>query len=457
MDIVSFPLASIRRYPGNPRRNAATVRKLADGIAEFGFLQPLVLDADHVIVVGDTRYLAAQRLKLAQVPCVVAAHLTPDQLARYRLFDNRVGEDSEWDHDKLLAEINALSAGGRLGLTGFEDLELADLVARDLGSALPVDPDEISEEVAAAAVAVVSQVGDIWALGEHRLACGDSCSAELVAAVIDGAPVNLMVTDPPYGVEYDPDWRADALLARGCAAGKVLNDDRADWRQAWALFPGNIAYVWHACLYTAEVVASLRAVGFVLRGILVWVKNRHVISRGHYHRQYEPCVVVDRDLPDLPFTAEHEPVAYAVKDGATADWKGGRKQSTVWEITHQKSETGHGTQKPVEAMRRPILNHTEPGDYVYEPFSGSGTTLIAAELTGRRCLAVELNPAYVDLAVRRWETLTGKRAVLLRSGGSSDRAGLGIAELSAAGSPSAVADEVTEAAPPRRRRSSKQA
>lgn len=456
MDVVHLPLASIRRYPGNPRRNAATVRKLAEGISEFGFLQPLVLDADHVIVVGDTRYLAAQRLKLAQVPCVVAAHLTPDQLARYRLFDNRVGEDSEWDHDKLLAEINALSAGGPLRLTGFEDLELANLVARDLGSALPVDPDEITQKVASPAGAVVSQVGDIWALGGHRLACGDSCSAELVSAVIDGAPVNLMVTDPPYGVEYDASWRTDALQGMR-AAGKVLNDDRADWRQAWALFPGNIAYVWHADLYVAEVIASLRAVGFLLRRIVVWVKNRHVISRGHYHIQHESCAVADRGDADLPFTVQHESAVYSVKDGATAEWKGGRKQSTVWEITHQKSETGHGTQKPVEAMRRPILNHTEPGDYVYEPFSGSGTTLIAAELTGRRCLAVELNPVYVDLAVRRWETLTGQRAVLVRSGNAADRVGRGIAELSAAVSPPTVAEEVSEAVPPRRRRSSKRA
>jgi len=181
------------------------------------------------------------------------------------------------------------------------------------------------------------------------------------------------------------------------AAGKVLNDDRADWREAWALFPGVVAYVWHADLRARDVVESLQACDFVLRAQIIWDKGRPIMSRGHYHFQHEPCW-------------------YAVRKNATAHWAGDRKQSTVWAIEHRKSETGHGTQKPVECMKRPIENHSSPGQAVYEPFSGSGTTLIAAELTGRTCHAIELNPAYVDVAVKRWEAFTGEKAALEADG-----------------------------------------
>jgi DNA modification methylase len=172
----------------------------------------------------------------------------------------------------------------------------------------------------------------------------------------------------------------------------VLNDDRADWRDAWALFPGDVAYVWHADLRAREVVESLEACEFQMRAQIVWAKDQLAMSRGHYHFQHEPCW-------------------YAVRKGATGHWSGDRKQSTLWEIPKpRKSETGHSTQKPVECMKRPIENNSKPGDYVYEPFSGSGTTIIAAEMAGRKCLAIELNPAYVDVAVMRWQTFTGKVA-----------------------------------------------
>lgn len=207
-----------------------------------------------------------------------------------------------------------------------------------------------------------------------------------------------MVTDPPYGVEYDADWRNNALRADGTpiagrAVGKVLNDDRADWREAWALFPGEVAYVWHAGAYSNVVADSLVACGYKLYALIVWGKNQMAIGRGHYHHKHEPCW-------------------YAVKKGGTGHWQGDRKQTTLWEIDKPtKSETGHSTQKPVECMRKPIENNSAPGDSVYEPFSGSGTTIIAAEQTGRICYAMELSPAYVDVAVRRWQQFTGKRAV----------------------------------------------
>lgn len=242
---------------------------------------------------------------------------------------------------------------------------------------------------------------------------------------------HLMVTDPPYGVEYDAKWRNKAGIGKGGAHGVVLNDDRADWSEAWALFPGDVAYVWHAGSKAHIVADSLLKCGFGLRAQIVWAKSQLVIGRGDYHPQHEPCW-------------------YAVRKGKTGHFVGGRKQrtlwrfvadalradekvfvcpddegllaisgdeSTIWEIPKPlKSETGHSTQKPVECMARPIRNNSKKGDYIYEPFSGSGTTIIAAEQTGRRCMAMELNPPYVDVAVRRWQNFTGLKAILEASG-----------------------------------------
>ena len=186
-----------------------------------------------------------------------------------------------------------------------------------------------------------------------------------VERVLGGVTPLLMVSDPPYGVEYDPAWRNQAGAARTRRTGKVLNDDRADWREAWALFPGDVAYVWHGALHAATVAESLEAAGFAIRSQIIWAKERLVLSRGDYHWQHEPCW-------------------YAVKKTGKGHWAGDRKQTTLWQISSrdQDAETVHGTQKPVECMRRPILNNSSPGQAVYEPFMGSGTTLIAAETTG---------------------------------------------------------------------------
>jgi site-specific DNA-methyltransferase (adenine-specific) len=248
-----------------------------------------------------------------------------------------------------------------------------------------------------------------------------------------------MVTDPPYGVEYDPSWRQKAGGGKGVATGKVANDHEADWRQTWALFPGKVCYIYHGGLHQAEVTASLRAVRFSLRAQIVWVKHRPAFSRGNFHWQHEPLLLAAaEDVSDEELAAQmdagaeeveglmsldHAIATYAVRDGESAEWVGGRKQSTVWFIEHSKNTTGHGTQKPVECMRRPILNNSRPGDAVYEPFSGSGSTLIAAESTGRRCYAIELMPGYVDVAVRRWEEFTGREAVLEEPNGKGGKRG----------------------------------
>ena len=336
-------IEDVRPYAGNPRVIPETaVEKVAASISAFGWRQPIVVDELGEILVGHTRRLAALHLGIDQVPVHVAAGLTDEQKRAYRIADNRTGEESRWDVKGLGAELQGLSAVGfDLAVLGFDAPELIALAPRQTTGA---DADDVPEPPAEP----VAQLGDIWILGEHRLACGDSTDAALVERLLDGDKPRLMVTDPPYGVEYDPSWRNRVVRSNGSkvqarAVGVVLNDHRADWREAWALFPGSVAYVWHAGTFAIEVAASLQAAGFLIRSQIVWGKNQLVISRGHYHPQHEPCW-------------------YAVRDGDTAGWQGGRKQSTLWSIAKpQKSETGHSTQKPVECMARPIRNNSRAG------------------------------------------------------------------------------------------------
>jgi DNA modification methylase len=234
-----------------------------------------------------------------------------------------------------------------------------------------------------------SSIGDVWLCGQHRLACGDCTDPAIVAQAKGGLAPILMVTDPPYGVNYDPLWRI--VLGPVASTGRVRNDDRADWREAWRLFGGDVAYVWHSHLLAAVVEASLVAADFALRSPIVWVKHKLVIGRSNYHWQHEACW-------------------YAVRKGGRGNWQGDRKQSTVWQIAHDKTRTVHSTQKPAEAMLRPILNNSRAGQVVYDPFLGSGTTMIACEMSGRRCIGLELDPGYVDVAVQRWQDFTGERA-----------------------------------------------
>ena len=401
MQIEETPVESVKPYAGNPRRNETAVAKVAASIREFGFRQPIVVDEKMVVIAGHTRLAAAKVLGLTTVPVHIAHGLSPEKVRAYRLADNRTNEEAEWDIEKLRSELEGLKLDGvDLSSTGFDEDEIARALAEG-GEGL-TDPDEVPEAPARA----VTVQGDTWILGKHRLRCGDSTSATDVEALLAGVKPHLMVTDPPYGVEYDPSWRGEAknadgsLLSTGAgrAKGKVENDDKADWREAWALFPGDVAYVWHADRFSHRVAESLEACDFDMRALIIWGKNQLVIGRGHYHSQHEPCW-------------------YAVRKKATGHWAGDRKQTTLWKIDKpQKSETGHGTQKPVDCMLRPIENNSSPGQAVYEPFSGSGTTIIAGEMTGRSIYAMELNPPYVDVAIKRWQDFTGQAAVLESSG-----------------------------------------
>jgi DNA modification methylase len=393
MDVIELPLGQIIPYARNPRRNEKAIATVAASIAEFGWRQPIVVDEAMVVLAGHTRLAAAQQLGLQTAPVHVAKGLSEAQARAFRIMDNRSGENAEWDNDLLGLELGDLQAADfDLDLTGFTDEELNSLLN---GLAEGDGAQEGEDDIPETPEDPVSRPGDLWVLGNHRLLCGDSTVATDVERVLDGVKPLLLVSDPPYGVEYDPSWRNKSGASATKRTGKVLNDDRADWREAWALFPGDVAYVWHGALHAKEVVESLEVCGFAMRSQIIWAKDRLVLSRGDYHWMHEPCI-------------------YSVRKTGKGHWAGDRKQTTLWQIANkdQDATTVHGTQKPVECMRRPILNNSSPGQAIYEPFMGSGTTLIAAETTGRVCLGIELNPAYVDVAVRRWQQFTGEDAVL---------------------------------------------
>jgi DNA modification methylase len=396
MSVELRPLDAVRPYSNNPRQNLDAVEAVAESIRRFGFRQPIVVDADGVIVAGHTRFRAAQRLGLATVPVHVATDLTADEVRAYRLADNKTAELASWDTAMLSIELDALrGADIDWTLLGFDEEELAKLLA-PAGTEGLTDPDAVPEKP----VDPVTKPGDLWLLGKHRLLCGDSTSAADVTRLLDGAVPTLMVTDPPYGVEYDPEWRMDAGLTGNTARmGKVMNDDRADWTEAWKLFPGDVAYVYHAGVFTSTVQQSLERAGFAIRAQIIWAKDRLALSRGDYHWQHEPCW-------------------YAVREGGKGHRTDDRTQTTLWSIpARDDAGHGHGTQKPVECMERPVRNHL--ADTVYEPFAGSGTTVIACERTGRACIAMELDPGYCDVVVRRWEEFTGKKAERVQAEGGA--------------------------------------
>tara|TARA_B100002003_G_scaffold89496_1_gene83678 strand:- start:264 stop:1451 length:1188 start_codon:yes stop_codon:yes gene_type:complete len=393
MEVKQVKTAKIIPYVNNSRTHSDNqVAQIAASIKEFGFCNPVLLDGGKGIIAGHGRVLAARKLGMAEVPCIEIKHLTDAQRRAYILADNKLALNAGWDDDLLRLELGGLADDGfDLDILGFDEDELANIFT-EAHEGL-TDPDEVPD----VPDDPVTKPGDVWVLGRHRLMCGDSTDADAVSALLGDVEPHLMVTDPPYGVEYDANWRNEADRANGKpvggrAIGKVVNDDNADWSEAWSLFPGDIAYVWHAGNKAHIVAESLEANELNIRAQIIWAKNNMVIGRGDYHPKHEPCW-------------------YAVRKGRPGQYCGGRKQTTVWDIDKpMKSETGHSTQKPVECMKRPIENNSSPGQAIYEPFSGSGTTIIAGEMTGRYVYAMELSPAYCDVAVNRWQDFTGKKA-----------------------------------------------
>lgn len=408
------PIDELIPYARNARTHSdAQVDQIAASIVEFGFTNPVLAD-DKGIVAGHGRvmgarkvYASGQVIKLPNgvaippgtVPVLNCAGWSEAKRKAYILADNQLALNAGWDKNLLALEFADLAAlDFNFDVMGFDKAFIDDVNGKRVHFG---DPDA---EAPAPPAAPCSRPGDIWVMGDHRIICGDACDADTVKAMLAGDTPNLMVTDPPYGVDYDPEWRLRQGLNKAHqtrAEGVVENDDRADWQAAWDLFNGDIAYVWCASLKSPQVAVSLEAAGFALRAQVIWNKASIVIGRGDYQWKHEPCW-------------------YAVRKGGKGNWQGDRKQATVWDIanmhrTQGKTDdmrTNHSTQKPVECMRRPIENNSKPGDLVYEPFSGSGTTIIACEMTGRLARAVELSPAYVDVAVTRWEAFTKQAAIL---------------------------------------------
>lgn len=404
------PLDWFVPYARNARTHPpAQVAFLAGLLDKHGPDQDVVVDEDRVVLKGHGRLLAAREAGLTHFLFTTRSGMTEAEKQAMRLSDNQVALLSGWDAELIKGEFDGLKATGWDILSlGFPEAQLRGWDI-SVGTESEQDPNEAPE----APKTPIVRPGDLWVLGNHRLLCGDSTSRDDVMRVLGRDRPNLMVTDPPYGVKYNPTWRDDAGGQFGdgktVMRGKVENDDKADWTVAWDLFKGDVAYVWCASLTSDIAIAALEKSGLMRRSQIIWRKPHFQLSRGDYHWQHEPCW-------------------YAVRKGGKANWKGDRRQTTIWDIAGMNpagrnrdegnEKSAHGTQKPVECMKRPIENNSSAGDVVYEPFSGSGTTILAGEMTGRRILAIELDAAYCQVAIERWEKFTNQTARLSDTGQS---------------------------------------
>lgn len=404
LKIISLPIDKLIPYINNSRTHSdAQIKTIAGSIKEFGFNDPIAIDAINGIIAGHGRLEAAKLLGFKEVPTIQLGHLTREQQKAYVLAHNRIALDAGWDNELLKIELQELKdAGFDVSKTGFQDAEVEALINPEIINEGLKDDDAIP---AIDHFPVIVR-GDIWVLGNHRVRCGDSTNPLDVQELCKEFKPNLMVTDPPYEVNYDPMWRDEAELGVGeRSTGKVENDHQVDWTDAYSLFTGDVVYVWHAGVHGGSVATHLQNCDFDIIAQLIWVKQHFALSRGDYHWQHEPCW-------------------YGVRKGKKHNWQGARDQATTWEIMNNNAfgnanpekTWGHGTQKPIECMARPIQNNSKPNDYIYDPFGGSGTTLIACEKFGRKCLMMEISPLYVEVIIKRWQDFTGEKAILETNG-----------------------------------------
>ena len=401
MNIIEKSIAEVKPYEKNPRKNDQSVDKVANSIKEFGFKVPIVIDKHNVIVCGHTRYKAAKKLGLSVVPCVVADDLTEEQIKAYRLADNKVGEDSLWDMDLLGSEL--------------EDILNIDM--EDFGFSLPEVETEVVEDDydKPAPEEPKSKLGDIYQLGRHRLMCGDSTNIDFVKKLVGNAQIDMLLTDPPYNVNYEG------------TAGKIKNDNMEDaaFRQfltdaflsAWAVMKNGAAFhIWHADSEGYNFRGACRDAGFRVRQCLIWVTNSLVLGRQDFQWRHEPCLYGEKELPEGVVEEyeedDHEPCLYGWKDGKHY-WFKNRKQTTILEFEKPRVSKEHTTMKPIKMFDYEIKCNTKPGENVLDLFGGSGTTLMACEQDGRNAFIMEFDPRFVDVIIDRWESFTGEKAVLL--------------------------------------------
>ncbi len=429
MQIETRPLAEIKPYDKNPRVNDAAVDAVAESIRRFGFRQPIVVDAEGVIVCGHTRWKAATKLGLTEAPVHVAIDLTPEQIRAYRIADNKTNELAEWNMELLPIELAELQdASIDWSLLGFDQDELAKLLGGDIKEGL-TDPDDVPAPPDEA----ITQPGDLWLLGEHRLLCGDSGSVDDLDRLLDGAPIHLCNTDPPYNVRLEP--RSNNAIAAGLSsfgepgvthhqgfdlhrrpsvakattkklrpkdrplANDFVSDEQFDQLlHAWfgniarVLQPGRAAYIWGGYANCANYPPVLKACGLYFSQAIIWVKEHPVLTRKDFMGNHEWCF-------------------YCWREGAAHVFLGPNNVPDVWSIKKVNPQSMiHLTEKPVELAVRAMQYSSRPSENVLDLFGGSGSTLIAAEQTGRRAFLMELDPLYADVIVQRWEKFTGRKA-----------------------------------------------
>lgn len=388
---------SLVPYARNSRTHSPEqVAQIAGSIKEFGFTNPVLIDALGGIIAGHGRVMAATRLGMQEVPCIRLGHLSEAQKRAYVIADNRLALNAAWDNDMLKLELGDLQLEGfDLELLGFDDKELTDLLAESAEEY----PEDADGEVIEPPADPVTKLGDIWILGKHRLMCGDSTSIEAIETLCQGQQVDMWLTDPPYNVAYEGKTK-DALT--------IKNDSMADdqFRQFLrdcyvaadaAMKPGAVFYIWHADLEGYNFRGAAQDAGWKVRQCLIWKKSTMVMGRQDYHSKHEPCL-------------------YGWKDGAAHLWAVDRKQTTILEFDKPQRNGEHPTMKPVELFEYQMLNNTKGGDIVLDSFGGSGTTMIAAEKNGRVSRLMEIDPKYCDVIITRWQTMTGGDARLESTG-----------------------------------------
>ena len=404
--IEQWPTAKLLPYARNARTHSEEqVAQIAASIVEFGFINPILAGSDGIIVAGHGRLVAAQKLGLEIVPVVVLDHLTPTQRRALVIADNRIAENAGWDDAMLRIELEALQLEDfDLDITGFDADALAELIAgEEPDNEGQTDEDAVPE----VSEIPISRPSDVWIMGQHRLLCGDATVAESYEALLDGEAVDMVFTDPPYNVNY-------ANSAKDKMRGKdraILNDNLGDGfydfllaalTQMVAHCRGGI-YVAMSSSELDVLQSAFRAAGGKWSTFIIWAKNTFTLGRADYQRQYEP-------------------ILYGWPEGAQRHWCGDRDQGDVWNIKKPQKNDLHPTMKPVELVERALRNSSRPGNVVLDPFGGSGTTLIAAEKSGRVARLIELDQKYVDVIVRRWEAFTGKQATRASDGVRFDQA-----------------------------------
>lgn len=404
MHIEKLALTSIKPYPNNPRNNQKAIDKVANSIAQFGFRQPIVVDNNHTIIVGHTRFAAAKKLGLSEVPVHVAANLSAAQIRAYRLADNRTAEEATWDMEALKSELEKLErqcVGIDLkSITGFDTSEIAETLAFNTKPALD-DSEHVPDDFLEPPVA---QTGDIWSLGNHRLMCGDATKQRDILQLIENRKADLIFTDPPYNVGYTGSMggKREMMTNDGLPNEEFFYFLKATFDNCIiALQPHASIYVCHASSMQTIFQHALEASGFRIRNQIIWAKSHFSLTNSRYKPQ-------------------HEPIFYGYIKNQADRWYGRAGESSLWQIKKPMANPLHPTMKPLELVLRAIHNSSRIGDLVLDCFGGSGSTLIACEAAERQALLMEIAPRYVDIIIRRWQSQTKKQARLEINGAMFD-------------------------------------